>query len=254
MISILVVLTYCVMIAVNIVANTLPINNITTGGVSDTYANLFAPAGITFSIWLLIYLLLFGYTVYQLNCFKDLSHSNKRFFRRIGILFSASSIANALWIFAWHYDFIGLSLVLMVTILGCLIGINSITASETFTSKDRYFIRLPFEVYFGWITVATIANVTVLLVKLGWSGLGLSEGFWASFAIILGALIGSYNIHYYKSPVYGTVIVWAYAGIILKHVSTVGYGGRYIEVIVTAGLGIVMLVIAEWTLLKKIRG
>lgn len=254
MVTILVLITYILMIILNILANALPINNVTTADVSDAYANLFTPAGITFSIWLLIYLLLLSYSIYQLKCFKDIAYEDKRQFKGIGLIFSISSLANALWILAWHYDQIGLSLLLMLLILVCLIMINGMTREMSLSLRDWFFIKLPFEVYFGWITVATIANITVYLVKLQWQGLGLSQVFWVSLAIFIGAGLAVYNIHFYKAPAYGTVIVWAYAGIILKHFSVSGHAGRYIQVIIAASIAIVMIIIADYRVIKKIKG
>lgn len=254
MVMILVLMTYIIMILLNIMANVLPINNVTTAEVSDAYANLFTPAGITFSIWLLIYILLLGYTLYQFKSFKDIAYEDKHQFKRIGFIFSISSLANALWILAWHHDRIGLSLLLMLIILACLIVINGITREMIFTLRDWFFIKLPFEVYFGWITVATIANLSVYLVKLKWQGLGFSQVFWVSLAILIGAVIAVYNIYFYKAPAYGTVIVWAYMGIIIKHLSASAYGGRYIQVIIAASIGIIMTVIAEYQIIKKIKG
>jgi hypothetical protein len=245
MTSIIVVLTFLLMVIMNVLANALPINNITTGAVSDSYANLFAPAGITFSIWLIIYLLLLGYTLYQLGEFKRVSYVTEQLHKSIGFYFALSSVANALWILAWHYGQIAISVLLMFIILGCLIQINLITRSEDFSPKSKFLVKVPFEVYFGWITVATIANITVLLVELEWQMAGLSEVFWTCSVIILGSLIAGFNINFYNSPVYGTVILWAYAGIILKHMSPSGFGGQYIEVIIAAGAGMLIILMAE---------
>lgn len=254
MVAILVLIMYMVMILFNILANALPINKVTTAEVSEAYANLFTPAGITFSIWLLIYILLLGYTLYQLKSFKDIAYGDKRQFKGIGLIFSISSLANALWILAWHYNQIGISLLLMFFILVCLIMINGMTREMSLSLRDWFFIKLPFEVYFGWITVATIANIMVYLVKLQWQGLAFSQVFWVSLAILIGAALAVYNIHFYKAPAYGTVIVWAYAGIILKHLSVNGHAGRYVQVIIAASVGIIMTVIANYRVIKKIKG
>jgi len=118
----LVTVTYLVMIIINALANILPINGVNTGQVSDSYPNLFAPAGITFAIWGLIYFLLAGFTLYQLGFFQDYRVRLKAgLLQKLGLYFSISSIANALWIFSWHYHVISLSMLLMLIILGCLI-------------------------------------------------------------------------------------------------------------------------------------
>lgn len=249
-IRIIVVVTFLAMVTVNALANILPINGVTTGQVSDSYPNLFAPAGLTFAIWGLIYLLLGGYTLYQAGIFLDSTHIPETgLLNRIGILFSISSIANTAWVFAWHYQLIPLSLLLIVVILVCLIQINLITKSAELSGRDYFFIRLPFSVYFGWITVATIANVTIFLVSIGWNGSGLAEATWAVIIIFVGFIIGVATTLRNRDIAYGLVIVWAYAGIFLKHTSPEGFTGQYPAIIYTTVICIILLLLAETYLL-----
>ena len=257
MIQIITAVTFLVMIVVNSLANILPINGMDTGQISDSYPNLFAPAGATFAIWGLIYLLLTGYTLYQLGVFKENTTTWKtELMNKIGILFSISSIANASWIFAWHYGIIPLSMLLMVVILICLILIDQLTSREHFSKNEYFFIRLPFSVYFGWITVATIANATVLLVSLGWNDLILSDASWTVIVIAIGFFIGLVTMLKNRDGAYGLVIVWAYAGILLKHTSPEGFGYQYLAIINTTIVCIILLLLAEVYLLiskKKIQ-
>lgn len=246
MLRIVVLVTFLFMIAVNALANILPINGVTTGQVSDSYTNLFAPAGLTFAIWGLIYFLLGGYTLYQLEVFQGKANAgDTNLLNNIGILFSISSIANATWIFSWHYGLIPLSMVLMIIILVCLILINQTINHEQLSKREYLFIRLPFSVYFGWITVATIANATVLLVSLNWKGFGLAEETWAVIIIFLGFIIGATTMLKNRDVAYGLVIVWAYTGILLKHVLPEGLGGQYFAVIVTTAICIFLLLVAS---------
>ena len=229
-----VTVTFLLMIIVNILANTLPINEQTTGQVSDSYPNLFAPAGITFAIWGLIYLLLLGFTLYMIGCFQKNSSTVKAdLLNQVGIIFSISSIANTLWILTWHYEKIPLSMLIMVIILSCLIIINQLVVNEKLTAKEKLFIRLPFSVYFGWITVATIANATTLLVSLNWNGFGISEPVWTIIIIITGMIIGTITMLRNRDIAYGLVMLWAYAGIYIKHTSERGFSGQYPAIIYT---------------------
>jgi hypothetical protein len=240
------------MVVMNLLANILPINGVTTGQVSDSFENLFAPAGVTFSIWGLIYLLLGGYTLYHLGLFRDhQSKSTTSLFNRIGVLFSISSLANASWVLVWHNYMILLSLLLIVVVLVCLIKINELTARESFTGRDYFFIRLPFSIYFGWITIATIANVTILLVSIGWGGFGLAESTWAVIILLVGLIIATATMIKNRDIAYGLVIVWAYAGILLRHISPEGFGGQYPAVITTVVICIVLLLLAEVYLLAS---
>lgn len=227
-IKIIVLVTYLGMVTVNALANILPINGISTGEISDNYANLFAPAGITFSIWGIIYLLLGAYVLYQLNFFGKVRYKK---IDKINVYFILTSLANILWILAWHYDYILLSLVLMIVILYYLIKIASVLNKEKFSNKEYFFILLPFSIYFGWITVATIANVTVFLVSINWDGFGISDQIWTIIVILIGTLIGLLRMFYDKNIAYGLVFLWAYFGIWLKH--TTFFSSMYQGIIIT---------------------
>jgi len=232
--KILVAISYLAMVAVNFLANGLPINNRSTGAISDAYPNLFAPAGITFSIWGLIYLLLGGYVVYQFVSFgKNSEQKNEGLLKKINILFVINALANIAWIFSWHYDQIGLSVAIMMVLLISLIKIQDLVELDKFTAQERLFVATPFSVYFGWITVATIANITVFLVSLGWKGFGIADYIWTSIILLVGATIGILRILKDKNLAYGLVLIWAYLGILLKHLSQAGFAGRYVSVIIT---------------------
>ncbi len=226
--TILAAVAYLVMVSVNILANALPINGMTSGEVSDVYPNLFAPAGIAFSIWGLIYLLLGAYTIYQLFAAKT-----GTLVAKIAPHFIVSSLANSAWIFAWHYRAIGLTVVLMLVLLASLISIAEMLRATKLSGRDRRFIGIPFGVYFGWITVATIANVTVFLVSIGWSGLGLPDSFWTVVILLVGASIGSWRIVRDRNAAYGLVLVWAYAGIWFKHTSAEAFNNAYPQIVWT---------------------
>lgn len=222
--------TYVAMVVVNFLANSLPINNRSTGDISNDYPNLFAPAGIAFSIWGLIYLLLAGYVVFQ---FVTKSEKTEGLLKKINPLFIATSVANSVWIFAWHYDVIGLSVLIMAAILVLLIKIADILRKEQFTALEKFFIWAPFSIYFGWITVAAIANITIFLVSIGWNGFGISAFIWTCAILLIGATIGILRMQKDKNTAYGLVLVWAYLGILLKHLSANGFNGQYPSIIIT---------------------
>ena len=163
LIKLLTLVTFIGMVVVNGLANILPINGVTTGRVSDSYSNLFAPVGITFSIWGLIYLLLLAYVIYQ---FIPKTLGKDKVINKINIYFIISSVVNSVWIFAWHYRIIGLTVILMLILLYSLIKISKLTNEMVLSFKDKLFIKIPFGIYFGWITIASIANITIFLVSL----------------------------------------------------------------------------------------
>lgn len=238
-------ITFLATVIINTLANTLPINGVTTGQVSDSYKNFFAPAGITFAIWGLIYLLLAGYTIYQFIFFNsNKSVINRDLFEKVGLYFSISSLFNITWIFAWHYDYIGLSMIFMIIILICLILINKEINKNELTTAEKIFIKIPFSIYFGWITVATIANATTLLVSIGWDGFGISEQTWTIIMIIVGLVIGVITMIRNDSITYGITIIWAYLGILIKHTSEMGFSNQYPAIITTTIISIIVLITA----------
>ena len=238
-VKIIAAVAYTAMIVVNVLANALPINNRSTGAISADYPNLFAPAGVTFSIWGLIYLLLAGYVIYQ---FVNKDKKIGEVFKKINPFFIASSLANILWVFAWHYDYIGFSVLIMAALLFLLIKIADILRRVEFTSLEKLFIWLPFSLYFGWITVAAIANITVFLVSIGWNGFGIEDYVWTIIILLVGALIGILRMVKDRNIAYGLVLVWAYFGILFKHMSAQGFGGKYPNIIATVVLCLVLFV------------
>jgi hypothetical protein len=239
--KILVVVTFLAMVTINALANILPINGVGTGDVSDAYGNLFAPAALTFSIWGLIYFLLTAYTLYQLGLFqKDMGERRKELFGKIGKFYAITSVANILWIFSWHYGQIGFSVLFMAIILSGLIKIADLLKKEQFSAKEKFFIKIPFGVYFGWITVAAIANITTFLVSIGWNGFGISDHIWTVAVLLIGAAIGVTRMMKDKNIAYGLVLAWAYLGILIKHVSASGFAGQHTDIIATAILSIII--------------
>jgi hypothetical protein len=249
---ILVASVFVLMVTVNALANILPINGVSTGAVSDSYPNLFAPAGSTFAIWGLIYLWLAAFVVYQWGLIKVQSSISPKQMKTIALYFIISSVANAAWIFAWHYYVMELTVLLMLVILLSLIIVNMILTKTDLTSWDWLFVRLPFSIYFGWITVATIANVTAYLVDLGWDGWGISPPAWTIVALGLGLLISMATTLKNNDIAYGLVILWAYAGILNKHLSVAGFDGRYPEIIIAVAVSMLVIVLAIIVVAKKI--
>lgn len=244
--KILTPLAYIAMVVVNYLANALPIAGRNTGAVSNSYPNLFAPAAYAFSIWGLIYILLAIYVIYQSKKGKD------ELVSKVNGLFVLTSLLNIWWILAWHHDWIWLSVILMLGLLFSLIKISKIFKTHTFTRKEKWLVRLPFSVYLGWITVATIANITVFLVSINWNGFGLSEVFWTVLILIVGAIIGSLRTIQNHNVPYGLVLVWAYGAILYKHLSSTGFAKSYPEIILTALLCLLAFIVSiEIVVFKK---
>ena len=230
------VLLFVGVITVNGAANALPINGLTTGAVSDLYPNLFTPAGFAFSIWGLIYLGLLAFLV------RILVTSDTQLVGKLFPWFAINSLANMAWIFAWHNLFVTLSMVLMLVLLMSLVFITKQLKQQTAPSKETRFFSAVFEVYLGWITVATVANFTALLVAFNWSAFGISEAHWVLMILPVIVLVATVVYFKYSSWVYLLPIIWALYGIHAKHLGV--FQGQFPSIILGVKITIVVLIIA----------
>jgi hypothetical protein len=208
------IVAFVATVAINGLANALPINGQMTGEISDRFPVFFVPAGYVFSIWGVIYLLLLGFTVYQALP----SQRQNPALRRIGYWFALGGLANSIWIFLWHYEQFALSLVAMAVLLVSLIAVylRLDIGRAKVSNAMKWLAHLPFSVYLGWITVATVANATTVLYTLNWDGFGLSPEIWTVIMLAIGAAIAITMILTRRDIAYTLVILWAYAGIVVK--------------------------------------
>ena len=216
-----VIIATLITLTVNILANAIPINGLTTGAISDQFKVYFIPAGYVFSIWGLIYLALIGYTIYQALPSKREDAT----LRSIGGWYIASCLANSAWIFLWHYQLFLLSLVVMVLLLVSLlvVYVRLNVGLEKTSIGMRVLVNLPFSIYLSWVTVATIANFTDVLDYYKFSILGANEKTWAVIMIVVALIVGEMIAFNRRDLVFLGVQVWAFIGIAVKNtgVSTV---------------------------------
>ena len=184
------IITFLATVALNYVSNTGAINGNTMSTVSAEYENLFTPAGYAFSIWGLIYLMLFGFVVYQSFALFGRERP-KKVVSMVGGWFIVSCAANIGWIFAWLNGYIGLSVLIMLLLLFSLMMIIFRGRLELDDEPLPIiaFFWWPFTFYSGWITVALIANIAAFLTAEGWSGFGISEVVWTIIVILVAGLI-----------------------------------------------------------------
>jgi hypothetical protein len=208
-------------ILINALAVLLPLNGKTTQELSDALPNLFVPAGITFSIWSIIYILWIVFAVYQARDLFKKVEIEMPFMQQITVLFIMSSVANSAWIFLWHYEYIGLSLLMMIILLFSLLAIylrlNIGKSNATITEK--ICVHIPISVYLGWITVATIANVTAFLVSMNWDGFGIEPLIWTIIIIVVGTLLTILMLALRKDIAFSLVVLWAFFGIWMKRLT-----------------------------------
>lgn len=236
--QIAVVVAIVAVIVVNVLANALPLNGQGTGEISDRFQVLFVPAGYVFAIWGLIYIGLIAYAIFQA---LPVQRDNPRL-RAIFWPVIVGAIANIVWIFLWHYNQLALTVVAMLVLLASLIvvylrlGIQKTPVSRA----ERWAVHVPFSIYLGWITVATIANISNLLWFAGWNGFGLSAQTWFLIMLAAAVVIAAAMALTRHDVAYLLVLVWAVAGIAVKHaglptVSTAAW-------VATAILGVLVIV------------
>jgi benzodiazapine receptor len=212
------VLALVVALAVNALASLLPLFGRTTAEISDQFPVYFTPAGYVFSIWGVIYLALIAFVVYQVLP----AQRDNPTLRRIGLLFTLSCILNAAWLVLWHYLAFAWCLVVMVGLLLTLVAIYlklNIGKSHV-GAAQKWLVDIPFSIYLGWITVATIANVTTVLDYFKWGGWGLSPEIWTAIMLGVGVIVAALLSITRRDVAYLLVLIWAFIGIALKHVTT----------------------------------
>jgi hypothetical protein len=210
----LIIFTTVLTLTVNGLANALPLNGLTTGEISDSFQVYFVPAGYVFSIWGLIYIGLIAFTIYQALP----SERNNPRLAHIGGWVILANLANAAWIFLWHYLLFPLTLVAMLVLLAALIMIYlSLKATRSAASpRERWLVQLPFSIYLGWITVATVANVNSLLDYLQWNQFGISAAAWMGIILAVVAALAWIMSLRERDAAYLAVLLWALAGIGVK--------------------------------------
>jgi len=238
--------TVIIALTVNILASALPLNGQNTGEISDRFRFqvYFVPAGYVFAIWFFIFL---GWLVFAIYQFRPSQKESPRL-RKLGYLFALSGIANAAWLFSWHYNYFGLSVVIMLALLGLLIAsylrldVNRVPVSRA----ERWSVDIPFSVYLGWITVATVANITSWLYSINWNGFGISAPVWAVIMIVVASVVGLLMTLTRRDVAYVFVLVWSFIGIAVKQASVASVAN-------TAWIGaVLMLILAIYSLTRRL--
>ncbi len=249
----LVPVTTVATIAVNGLANALPIAGRLTGEISDAFPVIITPAGYVFAIWGLIYLGLAAYAVWQ----SLPAQATNRRARAIAVPVAIGNLANLSWILLWHHFWIGTSLVAMLVLLATLVLVylrlrprpgTSLAVGEV-GQAERVLARGTFSVYLGWITIATVANVTVVLWDAGWRErlLGLPPQAWGVVALLVATALGARMLLRYRDLAYAAVLVWAFVGVVVAQSSSV-------FVAATAVVGALVLVFLALPLLQRPKG
>jgi hypothetical protein len=217
-----------------------------TADVSNANSTLITPAGYVFAIWGVIYILLGIFVVYQALP----SQKGKEYLDKISWLFILSSIVNIAWLFAWQYEYLSLSVLLIFALLATLIAIYvrlGIGKSNAI-SREKLAVHLPFSVYIGWITVASIADVAATLVSYNWNGFGISPSTWAILVVAVALLITMLMLATRKDIAYALVIIWALVGIGVNH-----NGNQTVVTLTEVASALVAIALVATVLVSRVR-
>ena len=222
----LVVFSVVTMIVMNYLSNARAFGGLTNKEISDKYHTLITPAGYAFAIWGLIFLGLLAFAIYQA---LPSQRTNPRF-RAVGWLVVLNTLCNAIWSPLFNNERIGIALIVILVMLfsAAIIeqrllmrfnipivapDLDATLPESPASSAMTWFARIPFSIYFGWLTVATILNVAVYLKATGFDLLNTSESTWAIAILIVSLVIGAWLFNRYRSVAYILVFAWAYAAI-----------------------------------------
>jgi hypothetical protein len=227
-----------VTLVVNGLATGLPLGGRTTGEISDSFPVLFTPAGYVFSIWGVIYLALIGFAIFQS---LPSQRGNPRL-ERIGYWFVASCIFNSAWIFFWQYQIFPITILAILGLLVSLIAIyqRAGIGLQPVSRLETWLVNIPFGIYLGWVSVATIANASVLLYYLGWNGWVIPPAVWTLIVLLVATGLGITLMFTRREVAYPLVLVWAFAGIYNKQAATplVAVTAAVLAVLLLIGLAV----------------
>ncbi len=206
-------------LAVNVLAVTLPLNGKNTADISNQFPVYFVPAGYVFSIWGIVYLGWIAFVVFQ---FLPSQKQSPRL-RSLGFLFALSCVFNAAWLFCWHYEVFALSVPVMLALLVTLIAayLRLDVARAPAGPLEKWCVDIPFSIYLGWITVATVANISEWLYSIGWTGFGIDPQIWTLLMLTVATLLGLAMALNRQDSGYLFVLAWAFVGIGIKQAGAI---------------------------------
>lgn len=240
-------IAFMAMVYVNYLSNALPINGNTAGELSDKYVNYFVPAGLTFAIWGVIYSWLMVFLGFQIASFFSINIKEKvdPIIGKIGWLFVITCILNVSWLLTWHYEYVFLSVIVMISFLALLllIFLKIGVGQNKVNNLEKWISHAPFSIYLGWISIATIANFTALLVHNQWNGFGIDGANWAKIMVIIGLIVASFVILKRNAIFYGFVVLWAFYGIHIKRSQIADMPSLEIDTVVYFCMGFIFLLL-----------
>jgi len=246
--KLLVLLFTGVVLAVNGLANTGALGGVTTGEVAGRYALPFTPAGYVFAIWGLIYTGLIAFSLFQA------AGAGARLERvaRLRPVYVFSAAANVAWLWFWHHQALLASLVVMLLLLAALVVARRLVVATPAGSPVEFWcVDVPFRLYVAWISIATLANLAVVIAHGGGAG-GPRAPVAISLAMLAAALaIAAVAWRRLRDPIFLLVIAWAALGIALRHGQPMAISGPAMVVFALAGFGAIGLLLEDARALRR---
>ena len=180
--------------------------------VSHSFSSLFTPHDYAFSIWGLIYFSFLVYGIYQAMP----SRSEDPLYRNIAKPFALVNILASAWIVVFRMQLMWVSVVLIVIML--VLSIFMLILSRDAVLRDEYsnWVSVPFSLLAGWLSVATIANISTLFVYMGWQGTVMNQVIITIVMIFIATMIGIYVCARCKDFIFPMVIAWACVAIFVS--------------------------------------
>lgn len=234
-------LSVALALAVNILASTLPLNGQNTGEISDRFLVYFVPAGYVFAIWGIIYI---GWLAFAFFQYRAVEKESPRL-RKLGYAFALSGVFNAAWLFCWHYNAFGWSVIVMLALLAALIVsyLRLNVGLMPVSNAEKWSMDIPFSVYLGWVSVATIANITSYLYSINWDGFGIAPQVWAVIMLAVASVVALLMTLTRRDSAYAFVFVWSFIGIALKQAAEpLVANSAWVAAVVALGLAVYSII------------
>lgn len=252
LIKIIVAITYIVMIAFTVLSFIKPFNGRDLIEITSSYPNFVTPSFYSYYIWILIYLLLGLFMVYQLDIAgHNINQVKKEVLFNSQIIFLVFCWLNILTIISFQFDYIALASVVILTMLICVSFLCKSLSITELSRQGKWFIKLPFSILYGWLTVSTVRTVVILFVSIRWEGFGIPIPLWAAATLAGMAVYAAIRTQRNKDIVYCLTIIWGYIGILIKHLSETGYDGQYPQLVIADIINIALLAGSAGVLLYK---
>jgi hypothetical protein len=196
-------------VVMNYLSTALPLFGNSNKEISDALPNAFTPAGVTFAVWGPIFLGLLALAVYQ-----ALPAQRGPRLDRVFWPFLLGNLLNVAWLLAFQSLHYGLSVVIMLALLGSLGWLYTTVRALAPQGREVWTLQVPTSLYLGWISVATMANITAFLVSAGVTtgALGLGPATWSAALVVVAAALGSVFLLRFRDYTFALVLLWAFLG------------------------------------------